>query len=297
MFTLSALSNLSRPVSIIGGIIVFSYVAIISAPVFAEPTTPGPIVASPSADRQAIRAHYERRFPGIPVEAHKDGAYAIDKKAGEQWLELEDFPPYEIAVDEGEDLFNTPIGDGTYSDCFGDGAVKGQYPYFDEDRSEVVTLELAINDCRSKFGQPTLDYKGAEIVRLSAYIAFVSRDQIINVAEPSSQAALLAYNDGKRFYSSRRGQLNFACSSCHVQLAGNRLRAEKLSASVGHVTHFPVYRLKWQDVGSLHRRFARCNQQVGAEPFARQSPEYRNLEYFLTYISNGLPLNGPAIRK
>ncbi len=257
-----------------------------------------PAYAGPEADRQAMRAHYEKRFPGIPVEAHKDGVYAFDENAREQWLELEDFPPYEIAVDEGEEFFNIPFADGaSYSDCFSDGAVKSQYPYFDEDRSEVITLELAINDCRRQHGEEPLPYNSAEIVRLSAYIAFLSRGQIIAVAEPSSESALAAYNEGKRFYASRRGQLNFACNSCHVQLAGNRLRSEHLSASLGHVSHWPAYRLKWQDVGSLHRRFARCNQQVRAEPFAQQSVEYRNLEYFLTYISNGLPLNGPAIRK
>ena len=110
-------------------------------------------------------------------------------------------------------------------------------------------------------------------------------------------AALAAYESGKRFYTTRRGQLNFACTSCHVQLAGNLLRAERLSASLGHVTHWPVYRFKWEDVGSLHKRFQECNSQVGAEPFDEQSEPYRNLGYFLAYLSNGLELNGPATRK
>jgi sulfur-oxidizing protein SoxA len=50
-------------------------------------------------------------------------------------------------------------------------------------------------------------------------------------------------------------------------------------------------------VGSLHKRFAECNRQVRAEPFAAQSEAYRNLEYFLSYLSNGFELNGPATRK
>ena len=255
-------------------------------------------VADPESDRQAMRAFYQKRFPDIAPEAHKDGVYAFDENAREQWLELEDFPPYEIAIDEGQELFESPLADGSnYSDCFGDGAVKNQFPYFDEQKGEVITLELAINTCRSQHGDQPLPYDGAEITRLTAYIAFQSRGQTIAVAEPANEGALAAYNDGKRFYASRRGQLNFACTSCHVQLAGNRLRAEHLSASLGQVSHWPAYRLKWQDVGSLHRRFARCIKQVGAEPFPAQSKEYRNLEYFLTYISNGLPLNGPSIRK
>ncbi len=252
----------------------------------------------PAEDREAMRAFYQKRFPAVELSAHQDGVYAFDQNAREQWLELEDFPPYEVDVDEGKELFNGSLADGgNYSDCFGDGAVKNRYPRFDESRGEVITLELAINDCRKAHGSAPLSYRSAELLRLSAFIAWQSRGQTIAVAEPESPGALAAYNEGKRFYTTRRGQLNFACTSCHVQLAGNRLRAEYLGASLGHVSHWPAYRLKWQELGSLHRRFARCNEQVGAEPFAQQSPEYRNLEYFLSYISNGLTWNGPAIRK
>jgi sulfur-oxidizing protein SoxA len=50
-------------------------------------------------------------------------------------------------------------------------------------------------------------------------------------------------------------------------------------------------------IGTLHRRFTGCNKQVRAKPFKAQGEEYRNLEYFLTYMSNGLTLNGPGARK
>jgi sulfur-oxidizing protein SoxA len=120
---------------------------------------------------------------------------------------------------------------------------------------------------------------------------------VVDVAPPQSEAAKAAYLAGKQFYSTRRGQLNFACTSCHVQLAGMLLRAERLSATLGQVTHWPVYRFKWQEIGSLHLRFAECNSQVGAEPFPPQSEAYRNLEYFISYLSNGMELNGPASRK
>jgi len=55
-------------------------------------------VADPEADRQAMRTFYQKRFPDVAPEAHKDGVYAFDENAREQWLELEDFPPYEIAI-------------------------------------------------------------------------------------------------------------------------------------------------------------------------------------------------------
>lgn len=245
-----------------------------------------------------MRHFYTQRFPGVPIEAHIDGAYALVPAARAQWLELEDFPPYEPAVDEGEALFAAEFAPGAhYGACFGDGAVKQNYPYFDEQGGEVVTLEVAVNHCREAAGAAPLAYDSSEMIDLVAYMAWRSRGKAIAIEDPASAGALAAYETGKRFYSSRRGQLNFACVSCHVQIAGNKLRAETLSASIGHVTHWPVYRLKWQELGPLHRRFQECNSQVGAVPLALQSESYRDLEYFLTVMAKGLPLNGPAIRR
>jgi sulfur-oxidizing protein SoxA len=257
------------------------------------------MASDPELDRLALREYYANRFPQIALAEHKNGVYAIDANAREQWLEMEDFPPYEIAVDEGVELFETPFANGLgYGECFADdGAVKHHYPYFDEKRGMVITLALAVNDCRSDNGEASLEYDGQELMNLIAYMAYASRGHLVAVDAPTSEAARKAYEAGKRFYTTRRGQLNFACSSCHVQLVGNRLRAERLSASLGHVTHWPVYRFKWEQVGGLHKRFAECNSQVGAEPFAAQGDTYRNLEYFLSYLSNGLELNGPATRK
>ena len=50
-------------------------------------------------------------------------------------------------------------------------------------------------------------------------------------------------------------------------------------------------------MGTLHRRYGGCNKQVRAKPFKAQSDEYKALEYFHTYMSNGLELNGPSQRK
>ncbi|MGB0713890.1 MAG: sulfur oxidation c-type cytochrome SoxA, partial [Gammaproteobacteria bacterium] len=78
-------------------------------------------------------------------------------------------------------------------------------------------------------------------------------------------------------------------------------RGDVLSAGLGHGVGFPVWRTKWQVAGkpwgTIHRRYGGCNKQVRAKAFKAQGPEYRNLEYFLTYMSNGLPYNGPSSRK
>ena len=137
---------------------------------------------------------------------------------------------------------------------------------------------------------------GMEMNSLVAYIAYHSRDEIIDITVPNEKA-LAAYQQGKKFYFTRRGQLNFACFHCHFDNAGKRLRTESLGPALGQTTSWPTYRNKWGELGSLHRRYIGCNKQVRAAPFEAQSETYRNLEYFHTHMNNGLPINGPAVRR
>ena len=262
--------------------------------------TAGIAAAGPEEDRAAFQNYFEQRFPHVPVESFVNGVYALDRASYEQWLQIEEFAPYELAVEEGKTLFETPFANGNgYADCFPNAAVgvRQNYPYFDTERGEVVTLELAINDCRVKNGEAPLGYKKGPIASLSAYMAYTSRGEKIDVKIPDDPRAMAAYEAGKQFYYSKRGQLNFSCADCHVSNAGMQVRADKLSAALGHPSHFPVYRSKWGDMGTLHRRFDGCNKQVRAVPLSAQGEDYRNLEYFMTYMSNGLEFNGPGSRK
>ena len=255
--------------------------------------------AGPEEDRKAFQNYFLEKFPETDFQDFVNGVYAIDPASREQWEAIEEFPPYEIAIDLGKEMFETPFANGkSYADCFpNDGiGIAQMYPYFDTKRNEVVTLELAINECRTKNGEKPLRYKKGKIAQISAYMHYTSRGNTIDVDIPNA-AAQEAYDKGKHFYYARRGQLNMACAHCHVDNSGRRIRADILSPALGHPSHFPVYRSKWGELGTLHRRFGGCNKQVRAKPFKAQSEEYRNLEYFLTYMSNGLKINGPGARK
>jgi len=256
--------------------------------------------ASPEEDLKTFRGYFMERFPNVPLEEFANGVYAIDAASREQWEAIEEFPPYEIAIGDGEELFNTPFKNGkTYASCFRNGGigVKSDYPYYDTEKGRVETLESAINACRIKNGEKPLNWKKGKIAALSAYMAYTTRGQTIDIKIPHDQRAVDAYEDGKHFFYARRGQLNMSCAHCHVDNSGNKIRADLLSPALGHLSHFPVYRSKWGNLGTVHRRFAGCNIQVRALPFKAQGRQYRNLEYFLTYMSNGIPWNGPGTRK
>ena len=256
--------------------------------------------ATPEDDRKAFQGFYQQRFPDVPFEEFSNGIYAIDEDRREEWEQMEEFPQYEFDIDAGEELFHATFANGaSMADCFPDyeTGVRQDYPHWDRERGEVVTMEWAINLCREDNGEKPLKYRKGPLAQISAYLAYLSRDNLIDVKVPADDPrALAAYEEGKRFWYSRRGQLNFSCASCHVTGLGTNLRAELLGPALGQVSHFPVYRKQWGEVGTLHRRYRGCIQQVRAAPFKPQSRQYRNLEYFHTYMSNGLPLNGPGSR-
>ena len=261
----------------------------------------GQAQAAPEDDVKAFQNFYKERFPDVPFEEFANGLYAIHESRRAEWEQMEEFPQYELDIDAGEELFHQKFANGkSLADCFPDyeSGIRQSYPRWDRERGEVVTLEWAINLCREENGEKPLGYKKGPLAQISAYVAFLSRGNAIDVKIPADDPrALAAYEEGKRFYYSKRGQLNFSCASCHILAPGMYLRSEILGPALGQVSHFPVYRKKWREIGTLHRRYGGCNSQVRAARFKAQGREYRNLEYFHTYMSNGIPLNGPGGRQ
>jgi sulfur-oxidizing protein SoxA len=261
---------------------------------------PGVVLATPQQDLEAFRSFYQDRFPNTPFEDFANGVYSIDPVSRAEWQDIEEFPPYELNLSAGEELFNKPFANGkTYASCFENGGIgiRQNYPYFDTERGEVITLELAINECRTANGEKPLKWKRGPIADISAYMAYTSRGNVFDIKIPDDPRALAAYERGKKHFYQKRGQLNMACADCHKFYSGNMVRADLLSPALGHLTHFPVYRSKWGGLGTTHRRYGGCNAQVRAKPYPAQGEEYRALEYFHTYMSNGLAVNGPGARK
>ncbi|MCS5558690.1 MAG: sulfur oxidation c-type cytochrome SoxA, partial [Oceanospirillaceae bacterium] len=132
----------------------------------------------PEADRLALQSYFQKRFPKVAVSDYVNGIYALDAPSREQWQEIEEFPPYEFDVEEGEELFNTPFANGnSYADCFDNGGIgiRQNFPRWDEGQGQIVTLELAINQCREANGEKALGWKKGKIAKVSAYMAYTSR--------------------------------------------------------------------------------------------------------------------------
>jgi L-cysteine S-thiosulfotransferase len=262
-----------------------------------------PVVAddpvNPEADFKVFRNYFITRFPNVPLNDFVNGPYSMDADLRGQWQAIEEFPPYEFAVEKGKEMFSTPFKNGrTYGDCFANNGIgiRQNYPYFDQKSGEVITLELAINRCRDANGEKPYSYVGDEMAALTAYMAFTSRGKPFDIKIPNDARALAAYGNGEQYFYSRRGQLNFSCASCHVQSSGDRIRTEVLAPALGILAAMPIYRSEWGSMGTISRRFVTCNSQVRDVPLEPQDELYRDVEYFLSYMSNGLPIAGPGAR-
>ena len=253
----------------------------------------------PKAEFKAFRAYFTNRFPKVPLDDFVNGPYSMDEGLRKQWKAIEEFPPYEFAVDKGKEMFATPFANGkSYSDCFPNHgiSIRQNYPYFDAKSGQVITLELALNQCREANGEKPFSYTTDDMAALTAYMAFTSRGKAFDIKIPDDPRALAAYRKGEEYFYTRRGQLNFSCASCHVQAAGDHIRTEVLAPALGIIAAMPIYRSEWGAMGTTSRRFITCNSQVRATPLEAQDELYRDVEYYLSYMSNGLPISGPGAR-
>lgn len=168
-----------------------------------------------------------------------------------------------------------------------------RYPVYYEPLKKPINLEQRINICRTKYMKAKpFKYESNELLAMTAYVKHFSRRKPMNVVIDKKLEPF--FEKGKKFYYTRRGQMNIACNQCHDGHYGNYIRANLLSQ--GHTNAFPAYRLKWQRLGSLHRRFRVCSGLVRANVRPYGADDYVNLELYLAWRGNGLPVETPGVR-
>jgi len=198
---------------------------------------------------------------------------------------------------DGEALWRRKAGAAAAScaECHRTGlrGVAARHPAFDAASGKLLNLEQRINQCRvDRQKAAPLAYESRDLLALTSYVAKQSRGLPIAVEESARTRPFL--DAGRAFFQRRQGQLNLACAQCHEERAGGRLAG--IVIPQGQPTGYPIYRLEWQSLGSLHRRLRNCMLGMRAEPYALGAPEYVELEIFLMSRARGMPLETPGVR-
>ncbi len=231
-----------------------------------------------------------------------------DKKSGYVYaepqtraMEDDDFSnPGILLADKGKTLWSTVDGTAGQScaTCHHDASasmkgVGASYPKYDAQLKKVIDVEQRINLERQRMGAAPYKWESDEMLAMTAYVKMQSRGMPVKVATDGPAHGF--WLKGKEFYETRRGQLDMSCAQCHVQNNDRKLRTETLTQ--GQTNGFPTYRLSWQALGSVQRRFRECNSQIRAEPLPYGSDDYVNLELYVASRGQGLPVESPSVRK
>lgn len=204
-------------------------------------------------------------------------------------------------VSRGEQLWDAAAGSAgqACTSCHGDArttmrGVAARYPAYDKSADRVLDLDARIDRCRTqRQGAPALARDSEDLLALTAYVTYQSRGMPLAVSIDGPARA--AFDRGRAFYTQRHGQMNLACTQCHDENWGKRLLIETISQ--GHPNAFPAYRLEWQSLGSLQRRIRACLFGVRAQMPPSGAPELTDVELYLAWRAQGLPLESPGVRR
>ena len=244
--------------------------------------------ASPELARRDMAARLEAQLPGVSPAEYALGPSAFDAELRAQIAQ--NAAASAATLEEGRRLFHRKFRNGrSIAACFPNGGkrVAATYPQYDSRLKRVVTLETAVNQCLKTHGEALFDATDPRTMgAVTAHLRSLANGQKIAVRVPA--AAEERFAQGQRLYFTRLGQRNFACASCHVQGAGRVYADMALSAPVGQATRWPL--IRDGNAVTLQAQVRECLERMGAAPFAPGSDELNHLEYFLTYLSQGLQI-------
>lgn len=172
-------------------------------------------------------------------------------------------------------------------------AAAARHPAWDDASGRPVNLGERINQCRTRQQRaPAWAPDSDTLLGLEAALAHAARGRAMS---PPDDPRLDEWRlRGQALWQQRMGQLNLSCAQCHDERAGARLGGSVIPPA--NAVGYPTYRLEWQTLGPLLRRFRNCMSGVRAEAFAPQAPQWVALELFLAWRDRGLPMEAPAVR-
>jgi len=242
-------------------------------------------------------------FPALAAEiplAERKSGYEFMGRETRTMQDDDTANPGMLWVLDGATAWNRKTGTENKScaDCHGDAAssmkgVAARYPAFNEALGRPVNLDQQINICRTdRQKAPPLAFESKELLALSAHVTRQSHD--LPIAPPNDERIKPFVEAGRATFFRRQGQLNFSCSQCHDDNWSGRLAGAPITQA--HPVGYPIYRLEWQNLGSLQRRLRNCMTGMRTEPYDFGSSDIVDLELYLKWRARDMKVEAPAVR-
>ena len=253
--------------------------------------------AGPEEVRNEFLSHAKERHPALTAQDLAAGSAAFDADRRAEAERNRPAPGAAEAIEAGRKIWTRKFAKGrSLAGCFPNGGrrIAAAYPQYDPRVKRLVTLETAINQCLTTHGQPLMDAGDSETMgAVLAYLRSLAQGRKVAVRATTAQARE-RFEEGRRLYFTRMGQQNYSCASCHVHHSGNYFGDAAIPAPVGAAVQWPY--LRDGRAVTLQMRLRECLERMGAAPFPAGSDELAHLEFFLSYLSNGLAIHANTWR-
>jgi sulfur-oxidizing protein SoxA len=209
--------------------------------------------------------------------------------------------PVSLWLEQGRVLWAGQASQASCAQCHGLIETMRQaathFPLWSVKQQKVINLEDQILICSERTQRPFKGLENADVLSLSALLHQTSAGLSFQMApkDEVKERWQLELNEGAKLFTTRMGRMNLACTHCHDLNIGKTMRSDVISP--GHPTGFPIFKLSWQSMGSIDRRLRACYSGVQAEVPAPGSSELRQLELFLKSRAQGMPIEGPSLRR
>jgi len=253
--------------------------------------------AGPEEVRNEFLSHAKERHPALTAQDLAAGSAAFDADRRAEAERNRPAPGAAEAIEAGRKIWTRKFAKGrSLAGCFPNGGrrIAAAYPQYHLRVKRLVTLETAINQCLTTHGQPLMDAGDPETMgAVLAYLRSLAEGRKVAVRATTAQARE-RFEEGRRLYFTRMGQQNYSCASCHVHHSGNYFGDAAIPSPVGAAVQWPY--LRDGRAVTLQMRLRECLERMGAAPFPAGSDELAHLEFFLSYLSNGLAIQANAWR-
>lgn len=229
---------------------------------------------------------------------------AADKAMYAEMLENN---PAAMDVAEGEELFNTLIGQEAYAKVLG-VSVKdlpktiAGFPRFVKAANKVVILSQSLQMAMADRGHKVPKLESKEMIKMTAYVKSLANDLKTNIDVKANKQMEEMVVLGQHIFEERRGGRGLSCNSCHSpDIVGSRLRMQALpdlgAKDTASASTWPAYRMTQSAMVTFDKRMQQCMKNALLAELPLGSKEMVALEVYITNKGKGNSIQIPGLKR
>jgi sulfur-oxidizing protein SoxA len=240
---------------------------------------------------------------------------AADKAMYAEMLENN---PAAMDIAEGEELFNSLIGQEAYAKVLGVSvkdlpqtiagfprmltAVDKWDFTFPKTMRKVVTLSQSLQMALADRDKKVLKLESKDMVKMTAYVKSLANGLTTNIDAKANKQMEEMVVLGQKIFEERRGGRGLSCNSCHSpDIVGTRLRMQELpdlgAPATASASTWHAYRMTQSAMVSFDKRMQQCMKNALLAELPLGSKEMVALEVYVTNKSKGNAIQIPGLKR